>query len=141
MDDGPGIGHRSSASRSAGAIFDTLSKKSSAEFAEPFFQVTYLWVGFRQRARPLVCGSCLVTASKPTEQVGACRMCEVVVPQLTACEERIDEHQPGRGPVVHRDGRGTVKLDDRRGLHRQQRCIHRANLAPGCCLWRTRLGT
>src|SRR5665213_2865076 len=88
MGDGPGIGHRSSASRSARAIFDTLSKKSSAEFVEPFFQITYLWVGFRKRARLLVCGSCLVTASKPTEQVGACRMHEVVVRQLTAGEER-----------------------------------------------------
>src|SRR5258708_34101867 len=99
MDDGPGIGHRSSASRSAGAIFDTLSKKSSAEFAEPFFQVTYLWVAFRQRARPLVCGSCLVTASNPAEQSGGSRMAGVVVPQAPRGERRIDETMPASRPV------------------------------------------
>ena len=41
---------------------------------------------------------------------------------------------------MHRDGGRPVELDDRRGLHRQQRGIQRADLPPVGRLRRGRLG-
>src|SRR5581483_1169500 len=97
----------------AGRFSTRDREKISAESVEPFFKVTDLRVGVCQRARLQVGGACLVTASEPADQVGSRRMREIVVPQLTAGQKRIDERQPGGWPLVHRDRHGAVELDDR----------------------------
>src|SRR2546423_163304 len=57
-------------------------------------------------------------------------MGKVVVGQIAAGEDRVDQLQTGGGTIAHRDGDGAVQLDDRRGLGAQEQIIKSSDLAP-----------
>ena len=110
-------------------------------------------------ARGAVCsrnrrsGSCLVSASaraydcarvghssKATAQIGSRRMREVVLVEIAAGEDRIDDRQPRRRTVAHRDRRGAIQLDDRRRIGAQQHVVQADDLRPVRVGGRSRFG-
>src|SRR5689334_102503 len=83
----------------------------SAQLAQPFLEETFLRFGRDQGECPLVGGAGVSAASESPAQVSPRRMSEMVVPQLAARDQRIDERKPGGRSLVHRDCGGAVELN------------------------------
>ena len=57
-------------------------------------------------------------------------MGEMILGEVAALEQRVDEREPGRRSVAHRDGHGAIQLDDGRRLEPQQEVVPGDDLRP-----------
>ena len=87
---------------------------------ESRFHESLVQVRYRQRVSR--------STSEPAEEVRARRVEQVVAVERLG--ERVDERQPRRGAVGHRDGDRAVQLDHRRGVDPPQRAVERRDLRP-----------
>ena len=62
--------------------------------------------------------------------LGAGRVGQVIVGQVAAGQDRVDQRQAGRRAVAHGDGDGAVELDHRRRRQPQQHVVERDDLGP-----------
>ena len=56
----------------------------------------------------------LMRSSEPPAELSACGMDKRVLSQFAACDDAVDDFEPGRRVVPHRDCDGPVQLDDGR---------------------------
>ena len=63
-----------------------------------------------------------------------------VVGEIAARQDRVDQRETGGGAVAHRDGRGAIELDDRRGIRADEDVVEAGDLPPVGPVRRRRLG-
>src|ERR1700691_3214135 len=73
--------------------------------------------------------------SQSTAQVGLRRIREIVILEITAFQNRLNQLQPLRGAIAHCDRDGTIQLDYGRSIGSQKDIVETGNLSPvgGCC--------
>ena len=84
------------------------------EFAQTPLEEASLGLLAGERERASVGGARLVRAAEPAAEIGPRRVRQVVVGELAAREDRVDQREPRLRPVAHRDRHRAVQLDDRR---------------------------
>ena len=102
----------------------------SSEVRESFHQEPPLRLLLRKPQGPLVGRPRVVPSFQPAEQVGVRGVGKVVVGEVAAAEDGVDQGEPGRRPVPHGHGHGAVQLHDRRRVYRQQGVVQRHDLPP-----------
>jgi hypothetical protein len=70
----------------------------------------------RQSERVFVCSDRVLRGSQAAAKVGPCRVREVIVSEIAACEDRVDEREADFGAITHGDGGRAIEFHDRRGL-------------------------
>ena len=96
-------------------------------------QVAPLCVRGRELERQAVAGGGLSAAAEPPQQVRARGGQQVVAGQGAARVQLLDEAQPGRGVLGHRDGNGPIERDDRRRGQLAQPLVPERDLRPFGC--------
>jgi hypothetical protein len=71
-------------------------------------------------------------SAEATEEFGACGMGEVIVGQIAAGEDGVDEIEAGLWAIAHGDGDGAIELDDRRGFDAREKIVEGDDLVPVC---------
>src|SRR5690349_10826778 len=84
----------------------------------------------RQSERGLVRRTCLRYPAESATQIRASRVCEVILAELRARQQVIDEMEALLRTFAHGDGHRAVELDDRRWLNRDQPVVEEHDLAP-----------
>ena len=97
----------------------------------------------RRRSRKRRSGSCCASDSarayeltrvdstpKAAAQVGARRVRQVVVLELAARQDAVDQREARRRTVAHRDGHRAIQLDDRRRVRARQHVVQARRSAP-----------
>ena len=79
-------------------------------------------------------------AAQPPAAVGPRRVRELVVAEVAAREDRVDEREAGGRPIAHRHGCRAIELDDGRRIGAQQHVVAGRRSAPSPCRrrWRRR---
>ena len=77
-----------------------------------------------------VCGGGILAAAALGEQRGAGDMQLGPAGEPGAGGERVEDREPGRGPLGVRDGDGAVRLDDRGRVEPEQLAVQRGDLPP-----------
>ena len=85
---------------------------SGVQFGEPALQESTLRSLPDEGRRTFVRCSCRRNVAQPPAHVRAGRMREVVVGEVAARENGVNRHESCCRAVPHRDGNGTVQLDD-----------------------------
>jgi hypothetical protein len=83
-----------------------------------------------QFERAFVCGDRFLCAPQAAANVGSCRVRQVVVRELAAGEDRVDEREADFGAITHGDGSRAIEFHNGRRLDAQKYIIESNNLAP-----------
>ena len=111
-------------------VASSRRRERSADVRQPALQEPALGLLPRQGERPRVRRARVGDSSKPTAQVGSRRVREVVLVEIAAGENRVDDREPRRRTVAHGHRRGAVQLDDRRRIGAQQHVVQADDLRP-----------
>ena len=77
------------------------------------FEEPPLGLLIRERQGALVGGPGFFVSSQPSQQFAARRVRELIVGQLPAREDRVDEREAGRRAIAHGHGGGAIQFHDR----------------------------
>jgi hypothetical protein len=109
----------------ASRITEIRPKFRQAAFDEPALRRLC-----RQFERAFVCGDRFLCAPQAAAKVGSCRVRQVVVRELAAGEDRVDEREADFGAITHGDGSRAIEFHNGRRLDAQKYIIESNNLAP-----------
>jgi hypothetical protein len=98
------------------------------QFPKPFFEEPPFRFQPRERQGALVGRTGLGSPVQPPAQIPPGRVREVVVGQLTARENGINQRQTGRRSIAHRYCHGAIQLYDRRRFSARQEAVKRDDL-------------
>ena len=108
----------------------TALEKFSTQLAKPPFEEPPFRFLLGKRQCLFVGKSSLSGPAKPAAHLRPSGMREVVLYQIAASEQRVDEGQPRLWAVAHGNSHGAVQLDHGRGFGSGQHAIQRHDLRP-----------
>ena len=100
------------------------------EFVEPSLKETAGWLLLRQAEGALVRGAGFCCSAEAAAEVGVCGMCEVIIQEIAALEDSVDEREARRWIVAHGDGHGAVQFDHGRRIGACQHVVQADDLCP-----------
>ena len=84
----------------------------------------------RESQGSLVGGPGFFNSAQSSQQFAPRRVSELIISQIAAREDRVDERKARRRAVTHRDGGGTIQLDNRRGVGPNKNVVEAHDLRP-----------
>src|SRR6185437_8626470 len=105
-------------SRMAPRRFDRAEKRFFglflSQFAQAAFQKTLLRFLASESQGPFVGRAGIGVSRQAAEHLGTSGVSEMVVRQIAASEDAVDECEPDLGAIPHGNRDGTIQFDDRR---------------------------
>ena len=102
------------------------------QLGQPTLQKPPLRHLFSETEGSLVRGSGFLQSSQPTAEVRPGRMREVVIREIAAFHDGVDQREPRRRTIAHRHRHCAVQLNNGRRLRSRQQVVQRDDLAPVC---------
>ncbi len=90
---------------------------SGRQIAQPSSEKSPLRLLLRQANRSLVRGARFRPASKPPAQLRPRGVRQVILGEIAAPKDRVDQRKPRRRTILHRYGHGSVQLNHRGRSH------------------------